>query len=89
MADGTGCSSMSSPSSANVGTDVARASSTQMRVSGGPGADLRKLGVGRWTLKCVVNVLRGNGTDVDGVSGIDELTFSEGAEATDDEVVER
>ena len=80
---------MSSPSSANVGTDVARASSTQMRVSGGPGADLRKLGVGRWTLKCVVNVLRGSGTEVDGASGIDEPEFGEKSEGTDDEVVER
>lgn len=42
VAEGTACSSISAPSSASVGTKVARASITQMRKSGGPGADLRK-----------------------------------------------
>ena len=35
-------------------------------------------------MKCVVNVLRGNGIDVDGALGIDELAVVEGLEAMDD-----
>jgi hypothetical protein len=45
--EGVACSLIKEPSSASVGTAVARASTTLMRKSGGPGADLRKLGEGR------------------------------------------
>lgn len=42
LGDGMGCSEMSKFNSADVGKLVVRASMTEMRKSGGPGAVLRK-----------------------------------------------
>lgn len=67
VGDGVGCSSIRVPRSASVGIEVARASTTEMRKSGGPGADLRKFGEGRWTLKWVVNGVVDEGPDIGGV----------------------